>query len=187
MSTFLQQPVISVPDFCLAYIQVVFNEVGDRQMDHIVHIYRSGQIVPIMHYNAVAELAEITYANYNDGAWEGLIWTGGIREVQWLNSRLSSKCWVIVWLNSQNFQLSKIYPIEKLIKEVLSNHAISCCFLHCWHILVVVTHWSRVPHISVNELTIIVSDSGLSPGRCQAIIWNSAALLLTGQLETNFS
>ena len=42
-------------------------------------------------------------------------------------------------------------------------------------------------HICVNELTIIGSDNGLSPGRRQAIIWNNAGLLLIEPLGTNFS
>ena len=42
-------------------------------------------------------------------------------------------------------------------------------------------------HICVNKLTIIGSDNGLSPGRCQAIIWTNAGILLIGHLETNFS
>ena len=49
------------------------------------------------------------------------------------------------------------------------------------------THWGRVTHICVSNLTIIVSDNGLSPGRCQAIIWTNAGILLIGPLGTNFS
>ena len=49
------------------------------------------------------------------------------------------------------------------------------------------THWGRVTHICVNELTTIGSDNGLSPGRRQAIIWNNAGLLLIEPLGTNFS
>ena len=49
------------------------------------------------------------------------------------------------------------------------------------------THWGRVTHICVSELTIIGSDNGLSPGRRQAIIWNNDGLLLIGPLGTNFS
>ena len=49
------------------------------------------------------------------------------------------------------------------------------------------THWGRVTHICVGNLTIIGSDNGLSPGRRQAIIWNNAGLLLIGPLGTNFS
>ena len=49
------------------------------------------------------------------------------------------------------------------------------------------THWGRVTHICVAELTIIVSDNGLSPGRRQAIIWTNAGMLLIGPHRTNFS
>ena len=47
------------------------------------------------------------------------------------------------------------------------------------------THWGWVTHICVSELTIIVSENGLSPGRRQAIIWNNAGLLLIQPLGTN--
>ena len=49
------------------------------------------------------------------------------------------------------------------------------------------THWGRVTHICIRKITIIGSDNGLSPGRCQAIIWSSVAILLIGPLGTNFS
>ena len=49
------------------------------------------------------------------------------------------------------------------------------------------THWGRVTHICVSKQTIIGSVNGLSPGRCQAIIWTNAGILLIGLLETNFS
>ena len=39
----------------------------------------------------------------------------------------------------------------------------------------------------VGELTIIVSDNVLSHGRCQAIIWNNAGILLIGPLVTHFN
>ena len=80
-----------MPNGYLTDIQVVFNGVGDRQMDLSVEIYQSGRFLPIMHYHAVDELAEITYAHYNDGAWQGLIWPGGTTEVNSPNSRLSTK------------------------------------------------------------------------------------------------
>ena len=54
-------------------------------------------------------------------------------------------------------------------------------------ILIVLIHWGQVTHICVSELTIIGSDSGLSPGRRQAIIWNNAGILLIGPLGTNSS
>ena len=49
------------------------------------------------------------------------------------------------------------------------------------------SHWGRVTHICVSEITMIGSDNGLSPGRRQAIIWTNAGLLLIGPLGTHFS
>ena len=49
------------------------------------------------------------------------------------------------------------------------------------------THWGRVTHICVGDLTIIGSDNGLSPGRRQAIIWANAGILLIRPLRTNFN
>ena len=49
------------------------------------------------------------------------------------------------------------------------------------------THWGRVTHICVSNLTIIGSDNDLSPGRGQAIILTNAGILFIGPLGTNFS
>ena len=49
------------------------------------------------------------------------------------------------------------------------------------------THWGRVMHICVSELTIIGSDNGLSPGRRQAITWTNVGILLIEPAGTNFS
>ena len=49
------------------------------------------------------------------------------------------------------------------------------------------THWGRVTHICVGNLTIIGSDNDLSPERRQAIISTNAGILLIGPLGTNFS
>ena len=54
-------------------------------------------------------------------------------------------------------------------------------YKHIW------THRGRVTHISVDNLTIIGSDNGLSPRRRQAIIWTNAGIFLTGPWGTNFS
>ena len=51
----------------------------------------------------------------------------------------------------------------------------------------VLTHWSRVTHICVGNLTIIGPDNGLSPGRRKAIIWTNAGILLIGPWGTNCS
>ena len=49
------------------------------------------------------------------------------------------------------------------------------------------THWGRATHICVSNLTIIGSDNGLSPGRCQATIWTNDGILLIRPLGRNFS
>ena len=57
-----------------------------------------------------------------------------------------------------------------------------------WHLVSeTLTHWGRVTHVCVGNLTIIGSDNGLSPGRRQAIIWTNAGILLIGPWGTNFS
>ena len=48
------------------------------------------------------------------------------------------------------------------------------------------THWGRVTHIFVSDLTIIGSDNDLSPGRRQAIIRTNAVILLIRPLGRNF-
>ena len=54
-------------------------------------------------------------------------------------------------------------------------------------LIYMLTHRYRVTHICINKLTIIVSDSGLAPGRRQAIIWTNAEILFIGPLGTNSS
>ena len=49
------------------------------------------------------------------------------------------------------------------------------------------THWGRVTHICLCNLSTIGSVNGLSPGRRQAITWTNAGILLIGPLGTNFS
>ena len=49
------------------------------------------------------------------------------------------------------------------------------------------SHWGRVMHICVSELTIIGSDNGLTPGRRQAIIWPNVWISLIGPSGTNYS
>ena len=51
----------------------------------------------------------------------------------------------------------------------------------------ILSHWGRVTHICVGNLTIIGLDKGLSPGRRQAITWTNTGILFIGPLGTNFS
>ena len=55
--------------------------------------------------------------------------------------------------------------------------------------IIILTHWGRVTHICVSELTVIGSDNGLSPGRRQAIMWTNDGILLIrplNKLQWNF-
>ena len=50
------------------------------------------------------------------------------------------------------------------------------------------TLWGRMTHICIGKLTIIGSDTGLSPGRRQAIIWTNAGIFywtLRNKLQWN--
>ena len=72
------------------------------------------------------------------------------------------------------------------------SHYLSQCWLITngvqWHsfesnylpVAGILTHWGRVMHICVGNLTIIGSDNGLSLGRRQAIIWTIVGILLVG-------
>ena len=70
----------------------------------------------------------------------------------------------------------------KEVKERIQKKLALVCvnYLLTWQ-------WGRVMHICVSEITIIGSVDGLSPGRCQAIIWTNAVILLIRALGTNFS
>ena len=46
---------------------------------------------------------------------------------------------------------------------------------------------SYISYICVSKLRIIASDNGLSPCRCQAIIWTNAGILLIRTLGTSFN
>ena len=59
--------------------------------------------------------------------------------------------------------------------------------LHCTCQSIILTHWGRVTHICVGNLTIIGPDNGLLPGRHQAIIRTNAGILSIEPLRTNFS
>ena len=72
-------------------------------------------------------------------------------------------------------------PTDKYcIILTLTQYYFTKTFFEC------ITHWGRVTHICVSNLTIIASNSGLSPGRRQAIIWTNAGILSIGPLGTNF-
>ena len=80
-----------------------------------------------------------------------------------------------------------IYDDIHLTRWPLNINTIVDNFMITFSYATLLTHWGRVTHICVSELTIIGSDNGLSPGRCQAIIWTNDDILLIGPLGTNFN
>ena len=77
-----------------------------------------------------------------------------------------------------------------MINQSIHYFMLTSCHLHFiiislfWFVL---AHWIWVTHICVSKLTIIGSDHGLSPGRCQAMIWTNAEILLIGPLGKKIS
>ena len=49
--------------------------------------------------------------------------------------------------------------------------------------LIFVTHRGNLTHICIGDLTIIVSDNGLSPNRRQAIFWTEVGILFRYRLD----
>ena len=80
--------------------------------------------------------------------------------------------------------------LQKCIqKQIMMQYFSYWAYLlfNTYNVMFPLTHWGRVTHIFVSELTIIGSDNGLSPGRPQAIIWTNDGLLSIGPLRTYFS
>ena len=81
----------------------------------------------------------------------------------------------------------QFHRLKSVVAWIRRLHFENHC--HTWHLpgAKELTHWGRVTHICVSDLTIIGSDNGLSPGRRQAIIWTNAGLLSIEPLRTYFS
>ena len=89
-----------------------------------------------------------------------------------------------VW--SQDFCMVLNCDINSLSSERCGSNFTSVFVKIILH-MGILSHWGRVTHICVSDLTIIGSDNGLSPGRHQAIIRTNARILLIRPLGTNFS
>ena len=92
--------------------------------------------------------------------------------------------------NAVDYGLLSFFDFQRNPHQRLRNSLM----YHVWKwsqwsklLVLLITHWGRVTHICVSELTIIGSDNGLSPGRRQAIIWTNAGILLIQPLGTNFN
>ena len=92
---------------------------------------------------------------------------------QWVKQMSKHKWKIIQYSESEDFQQGFCHGFLYTI-SVFTNR-------DKW------THWGRVTHICLGNLTIIGLDNGLSLGRPQAIIPNNAWILLIRPLGTNFS
>ena len=84
-----------------------------------------------------------------------------------------------------------VLALGSLHRQVVGSYGMDCILLRKFVTTSAahkgLSHWGRVTHICVGNLTIIGPDNGLSPGRRQAIIWTNVGILLIGPWGTNFS
>ena len=99
-----------------------------------------------------------------------------------------------MWVETTRDHPTKVFPCHNVIlgdvPDVGPPNNLYWYFVgkyRCSKPIFRLTHWGRVTHICVGNLTIIGSDNGSSPRRRQAIIWTNAGILLIGPLGTNFS
>ena len=79
------------------------------------------------------------------------------------------------WLHFNNIQCDQWWQFHQ-----------NDIFVSVWYRMIL-TNWGRVTHICVCKLIVTGSDSGLSPGQRQAIIWTNAGILLIVSSGTKFS
>ena len=106
------------------------------------------------------------------------------------------QCQAITWNNIDLLSYCQLDPSGTNFREIWTKivsflwnphkkHSIAQ--LWGWGMECFLTHWGRVTHICVGNLTVIGPDNGLSPDRRQAIVWTNAEILLIGPLGTNLS
>ena len=88
-------------------------------------------------------------------------------------------------MTSSCISLDKCWPRSLTVCDLLSMLSKFISYIP-WFYSGVLTHWGRVTHICVSDLTSSGSDNGLPPGRRQAIIRTNAGILLIRPLGTNF-
>ena len=101
----------------------------------------------------------------------------------WLKSSQVIFCvsWPINDLDPYYWSLNIIQNVRMDLAESRGMSRVSNPFLND-----LLTHWGRVRLRCASKLNISGSDSGLSSGRRQAIIWTNAGILLIWPLGTNF-
>ena len=128
-----------------------------------------------------------------DGVWR-ILWCQREREAlatNFLRQLYATSEWRWFWHANKiygitAFMLNQLYPNLPVFLEdnfLIMEHKVSFASYPSSGL----THWGRVTHICVGNLTIIGPDNGLSPGRPQAIVWTNAGIFLIGPWGTNFS
>ena len=109
------------------------------------------------------------------------MYTSSVYKPELISSLVTGKDASIILMWS--FQIHLLILLEFLVKLFLCEYHRADDML----IFVQLSHWGRVTHTCIGNLTVIGSYNGLSPGWCRAIIWNNAGILLIGTWRTNFS
>ena len=111
----------------------------------------------------------------NHGTTNGWSW-----EFKWLeHSSWIRRLGVRVPLRSRHFLSQKRWHFRKNIRSCVENE---CCCPRT----VNSSNVNFTSNMSLNRVS-IDSDNGLSPGRCQAIIWTNAGIFLIGPFGTKFN
>ena len=66
----------------MVLVQVATNEVGDRKGNRMIQMWQNSKQIPMFKWDGADEMLTITYTNYSDGVWHGLIWPGGATQVR---------------------------------------------------------------------------------------------------------
>ena len=113
-------------------------------------------------------------------------------EVATFKTQKSGSCFELSFYSIKSQCISSsvhIPPVYPVYRRPISQ-PLHLQYKHSTHYVTnkgLLTHWGWETHICVGKLTIIASDNGLAPSRCQAIIWTNAGILLIRPSETNFS
>ena len=118
-----------------------------------------------------------------------ILWKGQtIYMINWIKSILNARqWWPDSWLGAVRPWAMTRSTADRCQCYVIFNEQDSKTIYWVKQFASLLAHWSRVTHICVSKLTSIGSDSGLSPDRRQAIVWNNVGILLIWPLGINFS
>ena len=95
-------------------------------------------------------------------------------------SEVIIRCWnVFEKMQSKLRHISQVQLVNSLCQVT--------DLARCLQNYLLLSHRARVTHLCFSKLTIIGSDNGLLPVRCQAIISTNAGILLIRSFGTNFS